>query len=38
MVPSKIKETFFLRFAVCSANTELKHIEFAWNAITKHVQ
>jgi hypothetical protein len=36
MVPSKINDVLFLRFAVCAANTEKRHIEFAWNVISKH--
>lgn len=35
MVPSQINETYFLRFAVCAASTERRHIEFAWDVILK---
>ena len=38
MVPSKINDIFFLRFAVCAVSTEKEHIEFAWNVIVKNVE
>jgi glutamate/tyrosine decarboxylase-like PLP-dependent enzyme len=38
MVPSKINDTYFLRFAVCAVSTEREHIEFAWNVIVKNVE
>ena len=33
MVPSKINNVYFLRFAVCAVSTEKRHIEEAWNII-----
>jgi hypothetical protein len=36
MVPAKINDIFFLRFAICASSTQYKHIEFAWTIITKH--
>lgn len=36
MVPSKINDIFFLRFAVCAASTESRHIDFAWENILKN--
>lgn len=36
MVPAIINDVYFLRFAVCAASTEYKHIEFAWKTIKKH--
>lgn len=33
MVPSKINDVFFIRFAVCAVSTEKEHIDFAWNEI-----
>ncbi|KAK2183725.1 hypothetical protein NP493_298g02000 [Ridgeia piscesae] len=33
MVPSSSKGTYFLRFAVCAANTELSNIQFVWKVI-----
>lgn len=33
IVSSKVKEKFILRLAICSALTEEKHVEFAWNVI-----
>jgi glutamate/tyrosine decarboxylase-like PLP-dependent enzyme len=35
MVPSKINNIFFIRFAVCASRTEKKHIDFAWDVISK---
>jgi aromatic-L-amino-acid decarboxylase len=37
MVPAKINDIFFIRFAVCASSTEKEHIEFAWNEITRTV-
>lgn len=37
MVPAKIGEKFFLRFAICASSTEKRHIENAWQIILKHV-
>ena len=36
MVPSKIGDTYFLRFAVCSKEIEKKHVDFAWEVILKN--
>ena len=36
MVPSKINDIYFLRFAVCASSTETRHIDFAWENILKH--
>ena len=36
MVPAKIGETFFLRFAICASSTQKNHIDFAWDIIKKH--
>lgn len=33
MVPSKVNDTFFLRFAVCASRTESKDVKFAWEVI-----
>ncbi|KAH9500702.1 hypothetical protein Btru_076310 [Bulinus truncatus] len=33
LVPSKIKDTFFLRFAVCASSTQSSDIVFAWSVI-----
>ncbi|KAF4517829.1 hypothetical protein B566_EDAN008771 [Ephemera danica] len=33
MVPSKIRDTYFLRMAVCSRFSEPRDMEFAWNEI-----
>lgn len=33
MVPSKVNDTFFLRFAVCAARTESRDVKFAWAVI-----
>ena len=38
MVPSKINDTYFLRFAVCAASTERKHVEFAWKVILENLK
>lgn len=35
LVPSKIKETYFLRMAVCSRFTMPKDIDFSWNEVSK---
>lgn len=35
MVPSKIGETYFLRFAVCAQSIEAKHVEYAWDVVVK---
>jgi len=35
MVPSKINDIFFMRFAVCAASTEDSHIDFAWDLIQR---
>ncbi|CAF0754777.1 unnamed protein product [Brachionus calyciflorus] len=36
MVPSKINDIYFLRFAICASSTEKRHVEFAWENILKH--
>lgn len=36
MVPSKINDVYFLRFAICAATTEQKHIDEAWSIILRH--
>lgn len=33
MVPSKINDIYFIRFAVCASSTEKHHIDFAWENI-----
>ncbi|KAL5011602.1 hypothetical protein ScPMuIL_010153 [Solemya velum] len=33
MVPSKIKEVYFIRFAICAARTSARDIHFAWKVI-----
>ena len=38
MVPSKINDIFFLRFAVCASSTEKNHIEFAWKVILENLK
>ncbi len=38
MVPSKIDDLFFIRFAVCAASTEKEHVDFAWNNVLKNLQ
>lgn len=35
MVPSKIGDTYFLRFAVCAQSIEAKHVEYAWDVVVK---
>ncbi len=35
MVPSKVNEKYFLRFAVCAATTEKEHIDYAWKIIVE---
>jgi hypothetical protein len=35
MVPSKVNDVYFLRFAVCARTTEREHVEFAWATILK---
>ncbi|CAF0746170.1 unnamed protein product [Brachionus calyciflorus] len=38
MVPSKINDTYFMRFVICSSNIEKRHIDFAWENILKHTE
>ncbi len=38
MVPSKINNVYFLRFAVCAVSTEKRHIEEAWNIILNNAE
>ena len=38
MVPSKINDLFFIRFAVCASNTEQSHVDFAWNIVLKSLE
>ncbi len=38
MVPSKINEVYFIRFAVVSANSELNHMDYAWNVIVENFE
>ena len=38
MVPSKINDVYFLRFAICAASTEKRHVDFAWEVIQKHAE
>ena len=33
MVPSKINDIYFIRFAVCAASSEIVHIDYAWKII-----
>lgn len=33
LVPSKVDDLYFLRFAVCSRFSEEKDIEYSWNEI-----
>ncbi|XP_059166259.1 aromatic-L-amino-acid decarboxylase-like isoform X2 [Physella acuta] len=33
LVPSKIKETYFLRFAVCASSTQASDVNYAWSVI-----
>ncbi|CAH1785663.1 unnamed protein product [Owenia fusiformis] len=35
LVPSKINDTYFIRFAVCAKSTESKDITYAWSVITE---
>ena len=35
MVPSKINNVYFIRFAVCASTTEIVHIDYAWNVIVE---
>ena len=35
MVPSKLRDTYILRFAVCSAATDERDIQLAWTEV-KH--
>lgn len=35
MVPSKINNVYFIRFAICAYSTAKEHIEFAWEEISK---
>ena len=37
MVPAKIGEQYFIRFAICASSTEARHLDFAYEIITKHV-
>ncbi len=36
MVPGKINDVFYIRFAICASSTETRHIDFAQNIISKH--
>jgi aromatic-L-amino-acid decarboxylase len=36
MVPAKIGEIFFLRFAICASSTQKNHIDFAWEIVSKN--
>ena len=38
LVPSKINDVFFLRFAVCASTTEKEHVDYAWNVILSHIE
>lgn len=33
LVPSQIKETYFLRFAVCASSTQASDVNYAWSVI-----
>ncbi|XP_012942336.1 aromatic-L-amino-acid decarboxylase [Aplysia californica] len=33
LVPSKVKDTYFLRFAVCARGTQMSDVTFAWSVI-----
>nr|BAM35936.1 dopamine decarboxylase [Lymnaea stagnalis] len=33
LTPSKVKDTFFLRFAVCATKTQVSDVKFAWTVI-----
>ena len=35
ITPSKVKDTFFLRFAVCATRTESSDIQYAWDVIVQ---
>ena len=35
MVPSKEKDIYFLRFAVCGSRTQSSDVTFAWNTIVE---
>jgi aromatic-L-amino-acid decarboxylase len=36
MVPGKVNDLYFMRFAICAATTEELHIDYAWNIIIKY--
>ena len=36
MVPSKVNEIYFLRFAICARTTEKRHIDYAWQIIKEN--
>jgi hypothetical protein len=36
MVPGKVNDVFFTRFAICASSTEKRHIDFAHRIISKH--
>ena len=36
MVPAKVRDTFIIRFAVCSRYTESHDVIFAWQEISRH--
>jgi aromatic-L-amino-acid/L-tryptophan decarboxylase len=38
MVPGQIDGIYYLRFAICAASTQKKHIEFAYDVISRHAQ
>ncbi|RNA27256.1 dopa decarboxylase, partial [Brachionus plicatilis] len=38
MVPSKINDVYFIRFAVCASSSEQRHIDFAWENILKNAE
>ncbi|CAL1549087.1 unnamed protein product, partial [Lymnaea stagnalis] len=33
LVPSKIRETFFLRFAICAMDSQASDVKYAWAVI-----
>ena len=33
MTPSKVKDTYFLRFAVCATRTQEADVAFAWDIV-----
>lgn len=35
MVPSKINDTFFIRFAICAPTAEICHCDYAWKVIVE---